>query len=116
MAGSSLHSGAVWRRQQPTALGIEARRARREERQETSDRGRSAKASYPAASAMGKRRSLRTSAEQQQSDERGSLTSLHEAAELDRRVRVTATKSWPDFPRLAMGTEVDNQAAAPAET
>ena len=115
-AGSALHSGALWRRLRPAALGIEARRARREKRQETSDRGRSAKVSGPVASVVGKRRSLRTSAEQQQSDERSSLTSLHEAAELDRRVRVTATKSWPDFPRLTVGTEVDYQVAAPAET
>ena len=36
-AGSSLHSGAFWRRLRPAALGIEACRARREKRQEMSE-------------------------------------------------------------------------------
>jgi hypothetical protein len=36
-------------------------------------------------------------------------------AELNRRVQVTATKSWPDSPRTE-DEEVDNQVAAPAET
>src|ERR1700745_3542138 len=36
-------------------------------------------------------------------------------AELDRRDQVTATKSWPSFPRKG-GTEVDYQVAAPTES
>jgi hypothetical protein len=36
-------------------------------------------------------------------------------AELDRRVQVTATKSWGPTPTEQVGTEVD-QVAAPAET
>src|ERR1700674_4528455 len=36
-------------------------------------------------------------------------------AELNRRVQVTATKSWGPTPTETVGTEVDYQVAAPAE-
>jgi hypothetical protein len=36
-------------------------------------------------------------------------------AELNRRVQVTATKSWPNSYVVGMGAEVDSQVAAPAE-
>src|ERR1700693_5426838 len=37
-------------------------------------------------------------------------------AELNRRVQVTATKSWGPTPTETVGTEVDYQVAAPTET
>ena len=96
-AGRALHSGSLWRRQRSAALGVEACRARREKRQETGDRCGSAKVGDPAASVVGDSRGVRTTTEHQPSHGRRSLTSFCLIAELDRRVRVTATNSWPDF-------------------
>ena len=67
--------------------------------QEASGGGGGKEISRAAASLVGQRRSLRTTAEQQASDGHRSFTSLRGAAELDRRVRVTATNSWPSFSR-----------------
>ena len=59
-AGSAPHSGAVWSRQRSAALGFEAGRARRQEREETSHYCSGAKAGRLVASPVGKRRGLRT--------------------------------------------------------
>jgi hypothetical protein len=57
-ARSAVHSGAVWTGQRSTALGTEARRTGRQERQETSRRCRGTEVGRTAAQVMGERRSL----------------------------------------------------------
>src|SRR5260370_333293 len=62
-AGSALHSGAFWRRQRSATMGTKACGARRKKCQEASGGGRGSKASGPAASAVGRRRGVRTTAQ-----------------------------------------------------
>jgi len=59
-AGSAPYPGAVWSRQRSAALGFEAGRARRQEREETGHYCRGTKAGRLAASPMGERRGVRT--------------------------------------------------------
>src|ERR1700686_1946657 len=62
-AGSALHSGAFWRRQRFAEMGTKACGARRKKRQEASRRGSGSKAGGTAASAVGRRRGVRTTAQ-----------------------------------------------------
>ena len=62
-AGSTLHSGTVWRRQRSAEMGIKACGARRKKCQEASSGGRGSKAGGPAASVMGRRGGVRTTAQ-----------------------------------------------------
>jgi transposase len=71
-AGCAPHSGTVWSRQRPAALGPETGRAWREEREETGHHRHRAKVGRVAASFVGKRRNIRTIAEQQTDDNAGS--------------------------------------------
>jgi hypothetical protein len=71
-ARGASHSGSVWSRHRPTALGFETGRAGWEERQEASGDCNSAKVSRLAASAVGERRSLPTAAQSQSESTAGS--------------------------------------------
>src|SRR5229473_8349174 len=62
-AGSALHSGTFWRRQRSAEMGTEACGARRKKCQEASRGGRGTKAGGPAASVVGRRRGIRTTAQ-----------------------------------------------------
>src|ERR1700686_344745 len=62
-AGSALHSGTFWRRQRSAEMGAEACGARRKKCQEASGCGRGSKAGGTAASAVGRRRGVRTTAQ-----------------------------------------------------
>src|SRR5258706_3117440 len=62
-AGSALHSGAFWRRQRSATMGTKACGARRKKCQEASGGGSGWKAWGPTASAVGRRRGVRTTAQ-----------------------------------------------------
>ena len=69
---SATHSGTIWCGLRSPALGLETRRARRKEREEASHRGDCEKAGGVVASSVGKWRGVRTAAQQQPNDSRGS--------------------------------------------
>ncbi len=95
-------------------MGTAVGRARRKECQETSDRCSGAKVGRAAAQAVGQRRSLRTAAQSICCRECRGVEEDFSAAELNRRVQVTVANSQALF--QSYGSEVDYQAAAPAET
>src|SRR5881394_249183 len=71
-ARSAAHSGTVWCRLRPAALGLETSRTWRKKRKEAGHRGHGKKAGRVAASPVGKRRSVRAIAQPQPNDSCGS--------------------------------------------
>src|SRR5205807_1766789 len=119
-AGCTAHSRPLWRGQRSAALGSEAGRAWRQEREETSHHRHGTQVGSVVASLVGKRRSVRTAAQQPATSvgDRSikTKTSLgKESQKPRRRVPVTASIAWPTS-IFEMEREVDNQVAAPAET
>ncbi len=92
-------SGTVWSGQRSAALGIEAGRARRKEREEASGHCYGEKVSSLTASFVDKRRSLRTAAQQRSESNAGSRikskSSSKGKAKAQSRVPVTASNAWP---------------------
>ena len=74
-AGSALHSGTVWRRQRSAEMGTETCGEWREKCQEASGGGRGSKAGGAPASAVGRRRGVRTTAQQSESNAGSGLAS-----------------------------------------
>src|ERR1700752_2263705 len=94
-------------------MGTEACGARRKKRQEASHSGSGSKAGGTTPSVVGKRRGVRTIAKKRFAPwHRVSLRT----AELNRRVQVTATKSWGPTRTEKVRREDANQVAAPTET
>ena len=109
-----------------SALGTEAGRAWREEREEASHRCDREKAGGVAASPVGERRSVRTVAQQQPNDRGGSRIKQkakqiktvpgREKTKAQSRVPVTALIAWPRFHSPRAEPQGAKQMAAPAET